>query len=206
MTYQQGYEMLTCKRVASMCQSLLYTGFYAQWDGKWRALPGEGQELEDQEVPLERIALFTLGVKGQLLHGVQNLGHLASVIHNVGEAGRVEVSHRNPGAHRTGAGIRGDGDTLQFVKLKERREWRHRQSRCDVSNHSCNGFTRAICGRWGRPWVDSIFPEGGLRRGFHALSSLPAQFVLDQIRCLPAVSQHARLQGGILLIFSPRLA
>lgn len=104
--------MLTSIR-ASMCHLLFYT--------RWRTPPGEGQELEDQKVPLERVILFSLWVKGQLLRRVQNLRHLASVVDNVGEAGRVEVRHGNPGAHRAGAGIRGRSEIniSHFVKIKK---------------------------------------------------------------------------------------
>lgn len=39
-------------------------------------------------------------------------------------------------------------------------------ARFNVSNHSCTGLTRGICGWWDRLWADFTFPDGGLRWSF----------------------------------------
>lgn len=69
-----------------------------------RASPGKCQELEDQQVSLQKVSVLTLGVEGHGLGGVQDFSHLAAAVHDVGEAGLVDVGERAPGADRAGAG------------------------------------------------------------------------------------------------------
>jgi len=88
----------------------IYTDLYESAESSHRrASPGKRQELEHQQVAAERGGVFAVRVKGHGLRGVQDLRRLPVAVHDVGEAGGVEVGQRAPGAGGAGAGGGGGG-------------------------------------------------------------------------------------------------